>query len=120
MTRTFFRPISLGILLLLVLLAITPFAMKVAVDTGVSAHAFTKHGSDALAAQTCKNNPSAIRFYNPSTNRTGLVCQLEDSGWAVVILDKYGQEVTSFVKNKMKNLDQVLRYMVNAGYNLVH
>ena len=45
---------------------------------------------------------------------------LLDSGWAVVILDKYGQEVTSFVKNKMKNLDQVLRYMVNAGYNLVH
>ena len=119
MTRTFFRPIPIVLLLLLVLLAIAPVAMKVAVDTGVSAHAFTKHGSDALAAQTCKNNPSAIRFYNPSTNRTGLVCQL-DSGWAVVILDKYGQEVTSFVKNKMKNLDQVLRYMVNAGYNLVH
>jgi len=50
MTRTFFRPISIGLLLLLALLAITPFAMKVAVDTGVSAHAFTKHGSDALAA----------------------------------------------------------------------
>ena len=38
----------------------------------------------------------------------------------VVILDEAGREVTSFVKEKMKTFEQVLKYMRNVGYEIVH
>jgi hypothetical protein len=107
-------------LLVLVMLAmlIVP-ALQIATDTGISMHAAVKHGLNAVAAQACKSNPGSRLFFNPTTQRTGLVCEVEGK-WAVVILDKMGDEVTSFVKRRQHTFEQVLRYMQNAGYLLVH
>ena len=110
-------PIWLLVLVLLAVLIVP--ALQVATDAGVSMHAAVKHGTYATIAQKCKGNPDSTRFYNPVTKRTGLVCQV-DGKWAVVIIDQWGKEVTSFVKEKMHSFEQVLKYMMNAGYTLLH
>jgi len=104
---------------LLAIAAMTPMLAQIAVDAGVSAHAAVRHGMDASLAQVCKGDGQQVfRFYNAASHRSGRVC-LVDGVWAVVILDEAGREVTSFVKNKMKTFQQVLKYMRNAGYELV-
>lgn len=110
-------PIWLLVLALLALLMVP--ALQVATEAGVSMHAAVRHGTSAQLAQACKGNPGSTLFVNSKTGRTGIVCQVEGK-WAVVIVDQWGKEVTSFVKEKMKSFDQVLRYMKNAGYELVH
>jgi hypothetical protein len=118
---TFFQPrlIPIWLLALVVLAAMVPMAMQVAVGAGVSAHAAVRHGAAASEALACKEEGAgATMFYNAATGRTGLVCQV-NGHWAVVILDEAGREVTSFVKEKMHAFRQVLRYMRNAGYEIV-
>jgi hypothetical protein len=109
-------PVLLVILVAYVVLS--PAITKLTIDSGLaSSHALAKHGEDAVLAQQCKSSSFAYRFYNPVTDRTGLACEV-DGKWAVVILDNAGREITSFVKNKLKSFDQVVKYMKNAGYNL--
>jgi len=118
---TFFRPrlIPIWLLALVALVALVPMAMQVAVQAGVSAHAAVRHGAAASEAQACKQEGASVTmFYNAATGRTGLVCQV-NGHWAVVILDEAGREVTSFVKEKMRTFQQVLKYMRNVGYELV-
>src|SRR3989304_2174506 len=107
-------------LVLLAIAALTPLLVPVAVDAGISADAVVRHGADASVAQACKGDGTqqVFRFYNEASHRSGRVCQV-NGVWAVVILDEAGREVTSFVKNKMKTFQQVLKYMRNAGYELV-
>jgi len=109
----------MGLLILVLLAVLVVPALKVATEAGVSAHAAVKHGTYATLAQKCKDNPDSTRFFNPVTQRTGLVCKV-DGKWAVVIMDRWGKEVTSFVKEKMHEFPQVLKYMKNAGYGLMH
>lgn len=120
MTASFrVRLVPISLLILVLVLAIAVPAMLAAVDAGVSAHAAVRHGSDASVAQACKGSGIQVHsFYNSATHRTGLVCEV-DGKWAVVIMDEWGREVTSFVKNKMHNFEQVLKYMRNAGYELI-
>jgi hypothetical protein len=113
------RAFPIGLLILVMLAVLIVPMLQIATDAGVSMHAAVKHGSNAALAQQCKQNPESVRFYNPVTRRTGLVCEI-DGKWAVVILDQWGKEITSFVKEKMRTFDQVLRYMRNAGYTLMH
>lgn len=110
-------PIWLLVLALLAVLMVP--ALQVATEAGVSMHAAVRHGTSAQMAQGCKGNPESTLFVNPKTGRTGIVCQV-DGKWAVVIIDQWGKEVTSFVKEKMHSFEQVLKYMKNAGYELVH
>jgi hypothetical protein len=113
------RMFPIGLLILVMLAVLIVPALQVATDAGVSMHAVSKHGTYATLAQKCKGNPDSVRFHNPVTQRTGLVCQV-DGKWAVVIMDRWGKEVTSFVKEKMHTFEQVTKYMKNAGYGLMH
>lgn len=117
MTTTFTKfPFSLIILALLAGLLIP--TLQIANDT-ISTHALEKHAEKAIAAQACKENPESILFKNPLTERIGITC-LVNGKWGIVILDKFGREVTSFIKDRARTFEQVAHYMKNAGYEIIH
>lgn len=93
-------------------------ALALVVDAPVT-HANLRHGAEADTARQCLDGRGGHLFWNPSTNRYGVVCDLNGL-FGIVILDEAGREVTAFLKNKMKRFDQVLKYMRNQGYELVH
>ncbi len=106
------------ILLALIALAVLPI-VEIAVDNAPPiSHAVLRHGREALVARECMNGWE-LRMYNPTTERTGLICMTSEGKWGIVILNKYGEEITAFLKNKAKTLEQVIRYMRNAGYELI-
>lgn len=81
-------------------------------------HATQKHGLDASMARECSSRPE-LKFYNEHTRRTAFMCTVEGF-FGIHILDENGNEVTAFLKNKMKTVDQVINYMKNSGYQLLH
>jgi hypothetical protein len=80
-------------------------------------HSLIKHGGEAEMARKCVDGRQYYSFWNPASKRWGIVCQVEDK-WGVLILDEQMREITAFLKNKMKDFDQVVQYMSNAGYLL--
>jgi len=136
------RPVLVVIVLLLVLFAILPMMQNapdiyipskvpdtaiyalaadstLATDIEISvSHANMRHGVEADMARECSGR-SEQKFFNPQTKRTAYMCMVEGF-FGFHILDEAGNEVTAFLKNKMKSFDQVLRYMQNAGYELLH
>ena len=81
-------------------------------------HATQKHGLDASMARECSSRPE-LKFYNDHTRRTAYMCVV--SGFfGIHIIDDRGEEVTAFLKNRMKTVDQVVQYMKNSGYTLLH
>lgn len=82
------------------------------------AHANMRHGFEADLARECSKRPDHI-FYNPDTHRTAYLCVVSDL-FGFHILDSSGNEVTAFLKNKFHNFSQVLKYMQNSGYGLLH
>lgn len=79
-------------------------------------HAVERHGSDATAVRRCLENGGGIEnWFNPETNREATICQLQDGRYGIQI-HRFGREVTSFIKNKLRRLDQVQRYLSNRGY----
>jgi hypothetical protein len=83
----------------------------------VSMHALTKHGQSAITATQCVDYPD-LRMVNPTTGRIASICITED-GWGITITEADGQPVTSFLKEKAKTLQDVIRYLRNAGYKLM-
>lgn len=120
MTAVLNPRVSVLVLVLLglaVLLAVLGPAMA-EVSAPVVSHANERHGTEADTARQCLNGRGGHLFWNSTTNRYGVVCDL-DGLFGIVILDEAGREVTAFLKNKMKRFDQVLKYMRNQGYELV-
>jgi hypothetical protein len=83
-----------------------------------SLHADLKHGGEAQIVRDCLNQVGpTLKMYNPSSHRNALVCQIDTNLFGVRILDeKEVNEVTAFVKNKFHNLEQVIQYLINGGY----
>jgi hypothetical protein len=88
------------------------------IEASVQEHANMRHGAEASLARECSGRPEQ-RFFNPITKRTAYMCIIRGF-FGFHILDNNGDEVTAFLKNKMKSFNQVLRYMQNAGYELIH
>jgi hypothetical protein len=84
----------------------------------VSMHALAKHGEAAITASQCADRPE-LRMFNPENGRIAFICMTSVGKWGVWIVESTGKEVTSFLKEKMKSLEQVIRYMKNAGYELI-
>ena len=96
--------LALGILLLAML----------AVAWGT--HAVLKHGDSALTARECLEQKGPVAtLNNPVTHRTASVCEVDEGKYAVVVTEG-DHEITSFIKDKMRRLEQVIRYLKNAGY----
>ncbi len=111
------RPEQRGRRWLWIVVLIAVVAAAVAVVP--SLHAQEKHGAEASQARQCLDGEHQVfKFHNATTNRTGIVCDVGGM-FGVVIIDELGNEVTSFLKNKMSRFEQVLKYMRNAGYELI-
>lgn len=83
----------------------------------LSLHAVAKHGLDAVVASQCAERPE-LRMINPATGRIAMICMTE-AGWGIYIVGRDGDNVTSFVKEKMARIEQVIRYMRNRGYEII-
>lgn len=77
------------------------------------AHATERHGDDAIAV--CNADPIKT-LVNPVTKRSADVCQLPDGRLGVKVCGDDGCVITAFIKEKMKSVDDVLRYLANRGY----
>ena len=116
---------SMGYLFILLVIGmaifyvVTPLLENLSYGASTSTyHATQKHGLDASMARECSNRPE-LKFYNDHTRRTAYMCVV-NGFFGVHILDENGNEVTAFLKNKMKSVDQVINYMKNSGYQLLH
>lgn len=87
-----------------------------------NSHAVERHSHEADWGRQCVGK--GTMFHNPTTNRFANVCETDQGFFGVWVWkltgDNRAEEVTSFVKNKMKRFDQIQRYMENAGYKIVH
>lgn len=81
-------------------------------------HANARHGTEADVARQCADRPDWV-FFNPATNRTAFGCWTDSGKLGVFIIERTGQEVTAFLKNKMSKVEQLFKYMENQGYNLL-
>jgi hypothetical protein len=106
---------AIAIFILIVLVAI----LLVVAGQAIVAHADTKHGMDAQGARQCLSDPNSHIFFNQTTKRFGVVCNIGDL-WGVVIQNAQREEITAFLKNKMHSFEQVIKYMQNGGYQLIH
>lgn len=92
-------------------------AMIILALAAVSMHALEKHGVKAIAASQCTDRPQ-IWMINPITGRNAFVC-MTDLGWGIAITESNGDPVTAFVKTRAKSLQQVIKYLKNAGYQFI-
>jgi hypothetical protein len=78
-------------------------------------HAIEKHGEEAALVRSCIEQQGPTETWvNPETGRSAWLCWTPE-GWGVQI--RIGeQEITSFVKNKLHDIDQVRRYLLNRNY----
>lgn len=121
--------LGLGLLALLVLLFMgfleTPSGQLVRagaadamtqLEAAANMHALERHGSAALdvASELSCSGP-IDRIQNPTTGRWANTCQVGDK-FGVLIEESDGSCVTCFIKDKLANYDQVLRYLANKGY----
>jgi hypothetical protein len=77
------------------------------------AHAMERHGDDAVAV--C-NQPPIMQLINPTTDRQAHICSMPDGKFGVKIVAKDGDTITAFVKEKMRTVEDVVRYLNNRGY----
>ncbi len=117
MEQTMYRP-AVKFPLVVVFIVVLVIASTMYIVTNV--HALERHGSSVVAAATnCfSNNPTMLRMYNPSTGRNADVC-FDGEKFHVHITQK-GSPITTFTKDKMKSIEQVARYLINAGYEFIH
>lgn len=90
--------------------------IALAMLAALSAHAIEKHGQEAVIVSQCADFPQ-FKMVNPETGRIASICLTPD-GWGVYIAEADGRNVTAFLKNKLRSIEQVIRYMQNRGYQM--
>lgn len=114
---------GVSVILILLMLAIMAWLMIPVLVNAVqqlptTSHAVLRHGPDAIYARECMDGWE-LKMYNPQLQRTGYICMTTAGKFGIVILDRFGKEVTAFLRDKNKTLDQVIRYMQRRGYELL-
>jgi len=71
--------------------------------------------------RNCLSDQGAMQIWqNPDTGRYAFVCKIQPNlfGIQIAIPDADGvwQEITAFIKRKMSRIEQVEKYLENAGY----
>lgn len=110
--------LMLLIALVILFLLMMPAFINIVQHLPDASHAVVKHGTDAFYARECRESWE-LRMYNPDTQRTGMICMTSAGKFGIVILDRFGEEVTAFLRNKNKTLEQVIRYMQRRGYEFL-
>ena len=89
----------------------------VIIGAGVCAHALEKHGSDAITAAECYEKHGAVAVYlNPSNQRKVYCVPVPElNKFGVIVTSEEGKIITQFIKNKMKTVEDVLRYIIQSG-----
>ena len=101
-----------------------PLLILVAIAAGLLyfslQHAIEGHGVDAVLAYKCSLGSDNLtqRWERSYDGRRAWVCETP-KGWAVVIEEADGDLVTAFIKEKMKNIESVMRYLKNGGYQQI-
>jgi len=76
-------------------------------------HVIERHGVDGLNAYNCSiGSDNLIQKWTKPDGRQMYVCQVGDN-FGIVVEDAEGELVTAFIKDRMKRIDQVVRYMLN-------
>lgn len=106
---------SNGPLTILILLILLASISGVVLKEHAEKHRF------ANDVRECLNGDSQNyhMFKNPETNRMALCVQLPSGKWGIQIIEEVDgvfEEVTSFIKNKMSKIEQVIKYLNNRGY----
>jgi hypothetical protein len=110
-TATYQQNRPTGVLFILFIIGII-----IMLATTVSLHATQKHGEDAWTVRECINNNGPIESWdNPDTNRTAHIVCTPEGKFGIQICER-NVEITCFLKNKMKVIDQVHTYLKNAGF----
>lgn len=86
---------------------------------GLSFHAIEKHGDEAFLVRQCMEHRGAIQEWLQSNGRIARVCELADGRFGIEIVDQAGENVTAFIKNKLRTLEQVEQYLMNKGAQLL-
>jgi len=83
-----------------------------------SAHANQKHGAVAEAIDDVCHQGGEVTMMNPNTKRQAIICKIQLDGQELFGVSIYesGENVTSFLKEKMRSVDEVVRYLSNQGY----
>ncbi len=100
-------------ILLLIALALAAAAVA------LNAHALERHGSEAESVAQCVSGGGEIQRWMEPGGRIARVCQIDPGLFGVLIETADGQNVTAFIKNKMRTLGQVEQYLKNQGARLI-
>jgi putative hemolysin len=121
--------LGLGFFFVLILVLISLIGRAVPAEASLppmdmsNPHPEEKHGLVAsIRIDACfENNGSMMQFRNHDTGRRADLCKLPDGKFAVRISEQDGsgglRMVTQFIKDKMKDINEVVRYLGNRGYD---
>ena len=112
--------LTIPTLLLLFIVAIVAFAILQTQNS----HAVTKHGTEGALVRQCMEDTGPLGVYSHKTDKSRelWLCQIDDGTFGIQIrknlADGTQDEITAFIKNKMRRLEQVLQYIQNSGYSI--
>jgi len=101
-----------------IILVLTLIMAAGALLVAVNSHALERHGEAVIgSASACFDNANSPRlnFINPTTNRNAQTC-FDGDHYYIYVTEANGDPVTMFAKDKMKNIEQVVKYLCNVGY----
>ena len=104
----------------LLLMALAFIAGVIAFSSGMS-HAIERHGKDATMVSECLQRGGQIQlWFNPVTGRHAQICQVSPTLFGIRISkNNLKDDVTLFLKNKLRRIEQVEKYLTNGGYTRI-
>lgn len=94
-------------------------SMILAMFAVLSIHALERHGLKAELVKYCMQEKGPIQEWLQPNGRIARVCQLDNGKFGIEIVDQEGRNITAFIKNKMRSLEQVEQYLINKGARLL-
>ncbi|RJR10010.1 hypothetical protein C4588_04275 [Candidatus Parcubacteria bacterium] len=85
----------------------------------LSLHALDRHGNEALMVKQCLDQKGPLQVWQQPNGRIAKICQLDNGKFGILIEDANGNNITAFVKNKSRTLQQVIQYLRNKGAQLL-
>lgn len=81
-------------------------------------HAIEKHGAEAMNVYQCYENNGPSQVWHGG-DRYIFVCELEDGRFGLLIESLDGKPITAFIRNKARNIGDVVEYLLRRGAHLI-